>query len=564
MTVAPSVSTGQEPPELLRGHAGVLGLAAVRAHGVEAMFTLSGAHVFPFYDAAVRTTPPMPIVDTRHEQSAVFAAEATAKLTRRPGFAVVTAGPGVTNAITPVAQAQASGAALLVVGGRAPSGRWGTGALQEMDHPPLLAPVTKLATTAQTPASVPQILDEALRVASMPHRGPVFVDVPMDVLYSEGEAAPPAAPLPTVLEPAESDIEAVADLLRAAARPVLVLGSDVWLDGADEAARLLAELAHVPVIPNGQGRGILPPGHPLLVPRARGTAFGEADLVVVIGTPLDFRLQYGVFGGRDGRPAAAVVHVTDAPGALAAHAELAGSAAGDLRVILEGLHDALLDAETSEGRQAWAGRLRAAHQAAIEGDAELLAADSGDGLHPASVYAALAETMTPRTIVIGDGGDFVSWAGRLLQPATPGRWLDPGPFGALGAGLGAAIGAKVAFPDDPVVLLLGDGAAGFSLAEVDTLVRHRLPVTVIVGNNGMWGLEKYPMRFLYGYDVAADLDRDSRYDVAAQAFGAAGETVRDPAGLAAALTAARDRDVPTVINALLDPAVAYPRSTTGV
>ncbi len=272
------------------GHGGNHAVAVARAHGIETMFTLSGAHVFPMYDAAVKGDQPMRLVDVRHEQTAVFAAEATAKLTRRPGLAVLTAGPGVTNGISAVTSAWFNGSPLLVVGGRAPAYRWGTGSLQELDHPPLLAPVTKRAATVGNVEQIATEVDDALRLASAPHRGPVFLDVPMDQLFSRTEVELPGEPGRDRQEPDADAVTSIAGLLASAQRPVLVIGSDVWSDGAEGAALRLAETAGVPVITNGMGRGILPAGHPLLVTRARSVAFGQADLVVVAGAPLDFRL----------------------------------------------------------------------------------------------------------------------------------------------------------------------------------------------------------------------------------------------------------------------------------
>ena len=548
---------------MLEGHAGEHARAVFANHGIKTMWTLSGAHVFPLYDAAVKADPAMRLVDTRHEQTAVFGAEATAKLTRRPGLAVVTAGPGVTNAVSGIAQAYFNGVPLLTVGGRAPLFRWGTGALQELDHPPLLEPITKLSATAWKAVDVAGALDDALRLADASHRGPVFVDVPMDELYSRAEVAIPPAVERERIAPDPDDLTRVAALLTDSERPVLVLGSDVWLDGAEEAARRFAEETRLPVITNGMGRGILPRGHGQLATRARSAAFKGADLVLVAGTPLDFRLGFGVFGGGGQGGGARVVHLADSPGQLAGHVELAASAAGDLTL----LFDALLAAVMQELRRPdlgpWAESLRTAAAAAVERDAPLLAADT-DLIHPARVYGELLPLLEDDAVVIGDGGDFVSWAGKFVEPGRPGCWLDPGPYGCLGAGAGAAAAARIARPSSQVVLLYGDGAAGMSLLDIDTLVRHELPAVIVVGNNGAWGLEKHPMRFLYGYDVAADLRADTGYDAIVRALGGAGETVTRPDQIGPALRRAFESDVPYLVNVVCDPEVAYPRSTTGV
>jgi acetolactate synthase-1/2/3 large subunit len=564
----------QEKQEPAR-HGGAHAVAAARRHGVRTMFTLSGGHVFPLYDGAVKASPPMRLVDVRHEQTAVFAAEATARLTRAPGFAVVTAGPGVTNAVSAVTTAWFNGSPVVVLGGRAPDYRWGSGGLQELDHPPLLAPVTKRAWTEHQAGAVGAAVDEAFRLAAAAHPGPVFLDMAMEALFGDG-GEPPAAPSGDAQRtpagtPAPAGVAAIAGLLARASRPVLVLGSDVWLSGAETAARDAACELRLPVVANGQGRGVLPAGHELLVTRARPVAFGEADLVLVVGTPLDFRLGYGEFGGRNGAPPAQVVHVADSPGRLATHRALAASAAGDLAAFFTALAAAAPAAMRHAGGAAdgpaWAGtwlpRLAAAARDAIAADQELLNSDA-DPVHPMRVYGELARVLDDDAVVIGDGGDFVSYAGKYLEPRRPGGWLDPGPYGCLGTGLGYAIAARVARPSAQVVLLLGDGAAGFSLMDVDTLVRHRLPVVMVCGNNGIWALEKYPMRALYGYDVVADLQPGCRYDEVARALGGAGETVTRPGDIGPALRRAFDSGVPYLVNVLTDPAVAYPRSTTGV
>jgi acetolactate synthase-1/2/3 large subunit len=551
------------PPTTREGHGGELAVAVAREHGVDTIYTLSGAHVFPMYDAAVKGDPPLRLIDVRHEPTAVFAAEATGKLTRTPGLAVLTAGPGVTNGISAITQAHFTGSPLVVVGGRAPTQRWGSGSLQELDQPPIVSTVTKLAETIFDVRSIPERMDAALTAARTPHCGPVFLDVPMDQLFSRAEVTMPGPPSIEVVEPDPEQVSAVSALLRVAERPILVLGTDVWIDGAEDAAlRFVDELA-IPVVTNGMGRGIVPAGHRLLVTKARSVAFGQADLVVVVGTPLDFRLGYGSFGGKEGAPAARVVHLADSPAQLAQHTELAAGVAGDLGLVLDEIRAAFLTASRHGDWSDWTSRLVDAAAASAAKDADLLAADT-DPIHPARIYGELLPLLADDAVVIGDGGDFVSFAGKFIEPSRPGGWLDPGPYGCLGAGLGAAIAARVTRPSSQVVLLLGDGAAGMSLMDVDTLARHKLPVVMIVGNNSCWGLEKHPMRFLYGYDVATDLAPETPYDEVAKALGADGETVRKPGDIADALGRAFASDLPYLVNVLTDPEAAYPRTTTGV
>jgi thiamine pyrophosphate-dependent acetolactate synthase large subunit-like protein len=545
-----------------QGHAGELAVAVARAHGVETLFTLSGAHVFPMYDGAVTAEPPMRILDVRHEQTAAFAAEATGKLTRVPGLAVLTAGPGVTNGISAIAQAQFAGSPMVVVGGRAPQNRWGSGSLQELDQPPIVASITKSARTIATAAEVTAGFDEAFRLAGSSHRGPVFVDVPMDEFFNQASAVVPTGGRGRGAEPDGDALERIGHLLADAQRPVLVLGTDVWADGAELAALELVESVGIPTITNGMGRGIVPGGHPLLVTKARGPALNGADVVVVVGTPLDFRLGYGVFGGKDGTQPARVVHVADSPGQVSQHAALADSVWGDLSSVLRGLA-ASLDGTDVSAWKSWVEDLQAAAREAAARDAELLAAEA-DPIHPARIYGELLPRLADDSVVIGDGGDFVSFAGKYVEPRRPGGWLDPGPYGCLGAGLGASIAARLARPSAQVVLLLGDGAAGFSLMDVDTLVRHDLPVVMVMGNNSAWGLEKGPMQMIYGYDVAADLAHRTRYDEVAKALGGAGETVTDPGEIGPALDRAFAADAPYLVNVITDVDAAYPRTTFGV
>jgi Thiamine pyrophosphate-requiring enzymes [acetolactate synthase, pyruvate dehydrogenase (cytochrome), glyoxylate carboligase, phosphonopyruvate decarboxylase] len=534
----------------VEGHGGQLALAALKPFGVTEMFTLSGGHVFPLYDAA--RSGGVKIIDVRHEQSAVFAAEAVAKLQRRPGLAVLTAGPGVTNGVSGITSAYFNGSPVIVLGGRAPLFRWGAGSLQEIDHVPLVAPVTKHAATVMATADVAGALREAAMTALRPHRGPVFLDFPLDVIYDKAAATVSTVSTVESIEPDPGEVAKAAALLAAAQRPVIIAGSDVYAGDAIAALREAAEALQIPVFTNGMGRGCLPPGHPLAFTKARRAALKGADAVAVVGTPLDFRLNFGDFGE------ATVVHIVDAPSQRATHVTPAVSPVGDLRVILSALAD---HRGVRADHKDWIDQLRQVEDAARAAEVAELEADT-DPIKPSRVYGELRKILDPDAVTIGDGGDFVSYAGRYLEPAQPGTWLDPGPYGCLGTGMGYAIGARLTYPDRQICVLLGDGAAGFSLMDVETLVRHKLPVVMVVGNNGIWGLEKHPMQALYGYDVAADLQPGLRYDAVVEALGGAGETVSKPADLAPALRRAFDASVPYLVNVLTDPADQYPRSSS--
>ncbi|MGI9018251.1 MAG: acetolactate synthase [Euzebya sp.] len=535
---------------------GALAMHALKAAGIEHLFTLSGGHIFPLYDGCRQTG--VTLWDFRHEQSATFAAEGLAKLTRRPQVAALTAGPGVTNGISAVASARFGGSPILVIGGRAPASTWGTGSLQEIDHVSFMGPLTKHATTVMTPDEVAPVVAEALRIAGSSHRGPTFVDIPMDVVFSPAATST----LPTVTGPDrhDHDPDQVADIARrlaAATAPVLIGGTDVWLDGAVEEFRDLAQATGAAVIQNGMGRGCLPADHPQVLSRARGAAFNGADLVVVIGTPLDFRLGFGRFGDAD------VVHIADHPDQISTHANPVATAAGTLGPLLAALTQQAggPTGDLAAGRRDRLAKLRASEEAKQAEDAQLLNAE-GDRIHPARVYGALDEVLDRDAVVIGDGGDFVSYAGRYVKSYLPGHWLDPGPYGCLGTGMGYSAAARIAHPDAQVVLMLGDGAAGFSLMDVESLVRQNLPVVMVCGNNGIWALEKYPMQQMYGgWDVAADLQPELRYDQVVQAMNGAGEVVTQASDIAKAITRGFEAGVPYMVNVMTDPGVAYPRST---
>ena len=528
-------------------HGGRAVSGALKALGVENVFTLTGGHIFPIFDGCKEDG--IRLVDTRHEQTAAFAAEGWARLTRKLGVCAITAGPGVTNAMSSLAQASFNGASVLALAGRAPSFRWGQGSLQEMDHPPFVDPIAPAHTVQSTDEVAAEVIAAALAALGAP-RGPRFLDMPLDVLFNMTAAALPDIAAPARVQPDPSDIETIAGLLTRAEKPAIVAGSGVYLDGAEGALRELAEAGAIPVFMNGQGRGCLPADHPLAFSRARSKALKEADLVIVAGTPLDFRLGFGDFAQ------AKVVHVDTHPDQIAGHVDLAGSAAGEIASTFSGIAAAL---DAGARTKAWIEELEEAEEAKRQGAVAELASSAAP-IHPMRIYGELDQILERDAIVIGDGGDFVSYAGREIRSYEPGSWLDPGPFGCLGVGPGYAMAARLAHPERQVCVLFGDGALGFSGMELETLVRLDLPVVCIVGNNGIWGLEKHPMRAIYGYDIVADLRPEIRYDKMMEAFGGRGEMVTDPDEVGPAVRRAFDSGAPSLVNVITDPAVAYPRS----
>ena len=533
----------------VEGHAGEQAVAAMLSFGTDVMFTLNGGHIWPLYDAA--RNQGMRVVDVRHEQTATFAAEAYAKLTRRPGFAALTAGPGITNGVSAITTAHFNGSPVVVLGGRAPQGRWGSGSLQEMDHVPVVQSITKSAYTVTDAAKAGEMVHAAARLSLTPHRGPTFLDFPLDVF------GPSAGELPDVddsvgkgIAPNGDDVATVAALIAMAERPAFIVGSDVYWDGAWNELREAVEHLRVPCFFNGLGRGTLPASHELTFLRTRTLLKRRADLVVVVGTPLDFRLGFGRFGK------ATVAHIVDSDAQRAAHVSVP-TAAGDISSILRAFANYT---GSRRGHDEWIDELRAAERAVVADDAALLSDDSSP-IKPSRIYGELANRLADDAVIICDGGDFASYAGKFVEVQQPGCWLDTGPYGCLGNGLGYATAARVVRPSSQVVVLLGDGAAGFSLMDADTLVRHGLPVVMVVGNNGMWGLEKHPMQSIYGWDMACDLQPACRYDEVVRALGGAGEMVTDPRHIGAALDRGFASGVPYLVNVVTDPADQYPRSS---
>jgi acetolactate synthase-1/2/3 large subunit len=537
---------------------GELVARVLKQAGVGHVFTLCGGHILPIYDGCLNEG--IRVIDTRHEQAAAHAADAYARLTRNIGVALVTAGPGVTDAVTGVANAFSARSPVVLIGGAAPLGLRGLGALQEMEQVALLRPITKGSWSVAETRQIPEVLTTAIRTALTGRPGPVFVEIPVDLLMNriEDRLAPiPVGAVHRTPAPADPDtVVRLAHLLARAQRPLMIAGGGVWWDDAAKSVAAFAESAGVPVFMNGAGRGCLAGDHPLAFAQARGWALANADFVLVLGTPLDFRLGYG-------RPPTfaddAVVAMIDCdPSELGRNRPLEIGLAAHIGRTVEQLVDVApsdLPARWEEWRRRVADKER-------EGRERMEAECAADQV-PVAHYrwaAEIARVITPDTIVVGDGGDVVSCASKVVPLARPGQWLDPGPFGCLGVGPSFAIAAKLLHPGQRVLLIAGDGAFGLNGMEMETAVRFGLPITCIVGNDGGWGQIRNPQLSFFGdaRAVATSLPT-TRYDLMVQALGGRGVLVTDPREIAPALERALTSDDVWCINVLLDPA-AYRRT----
>ncbi len=523
-------------------HGGRLVAQALKRHGTTHLFTLCGGHIQAIYDGCLDEG--IRVVDVRHEQTAGHAADGYARVTGRPGVCAVTAGPGVTDVVTAMANAQRAGVPLICIGGAGPKQLCDMGSLQDMDHLTLMRSVSKWAVQVPSTARIAEYMDSAFRIAMANVPGPVFLEMPLDLLmnFHEDTDLPATRAMATPPRPAADprSLTATAELLTAAKKPVILVGTQIrWSPVKDELVAFANALG-APMYLNGMARGGLPASHPLLFSRSRRYALANADLVVVLGTPFDFRLDYGrAFGG------AKLVQV-DLDGA-----ELGRNRAVDVAIHADsGLFlEALAKGSREPARlTGWVAEVRAdedKRQSKMQ--AEILSNDSPP--NPLRVCAELGKRLGKRDILIGDGGDFVATAANVIKLEWPQLWMDPGPLGTLGVGPGYAMAAALARPDARTVLVYGDGSFGLHGIEFEAMARQKIPVVSVIGNDAGWTQIRRGQVELYGEQraVATALDY-TRYDKIVEACGGFGAWVEKIEDLGPALDEAFACGRPACVN----------------
>jgi acetolactate synthase-1/2/3 large subunit len=536
-------------------HGGELVAHALAAAGVDVVFTLVGGHTTPAVDACHQLG--IRLVDVRHEEATTHMAHGYARATGLVGVALVTAGPGVTNAATGIANAWSGGSPVLLLAGGIPRPQVGRGALHEMDQVGFMRPITKASVSVTDVTRLPEAIACLLQEARSGRPGPVFAEVPSDVMRDEAPA-PSVWPVPEAPgrpQVSADELSAAVGLLDRAERPLVIVGSGVFWSAAGEQLRQLVEKIGAPVVVSHAARGIIPSAHPSNIVAARSLAMREADAVLVVGSRINFMLAYGQpprFA-----PEAPFVQIDIDPREIGRNRQIEIGLVGDARAVMAQLAEELQAREPG----AWLAKLRAAD---VEARAKLDTEAGTDAvpIHPLRLCRELARVLAPDAYVVVDGGDILSFARQAVPVSSPGCWLDSGSFGCLGYGIASACAAKIAFPDRPAVALLGDGALGLQAMELDTAARHGLPILVVVSNNGAWAIEAASQEMEFGRSVATKLEARP-YHLLAESLGCEGVEVASPAELRDML--ARPLGTrPRLVNVLTDPSVRSPDARRGL
>jgi acetolactate synthase-1/2/3 large subunit len=534
---------------------------ALKNEGVDTIFTLCGGHIIDIYDGCIDEG--IRIIDVRHEQVAAHAADGYARQTGRLGCVVTTAGPGCCNAVTGIATAFRSESPVLHIGGQGALTQHKMGSLQDLPHVDMMSPITKFAATVPSTERVADMVSMACREAFNGAPGPVFLEIPRDVLDREVDATKAVVPKPGHYRASTHslgdprDIERLADILVDSERPAILYGQQVWTARGHEEAIALLRGLDIPGYFNGGSRGLLPPGDPHHFDRTRSNAFADADVIVIVGTPFDFRMGYG----RRISNKLKLVQIDQDYRTVGKNRDIDLGLVGHPGAILGAVLQAAsgrLKQDKRQARQQWMKKLTDMEAAATEKLMPLFRSNNRP-IHPYRVAYELNEFLADNTVYIGDGGDVVTISAQAVRPRRPGQWMDPGALGSLGVGTGFAIAAGLAHPDKEVLCYYGDGSFGMTAFDMETANRFGVPYIAVVGNNSAMNQIRYGQIAKYGEQRGnvGNLLGDVPFGRFAEMLGGYGEEVHDPAEIAGALQRARESvrklKKSAVINIWVDP-----------
>jgi acetolactate synthase-1/2/3 large subunit len=532
-------------------HGGKLAARALKQAGVECIFTLSGGHIMAIYDGCLDEG--IRIIDVRHEQAAVHAADAWSRLNPgKIGCAVLTAGPGVTDGITGVANAWRANSPILVIGGQGPFNNQRRGSLQEMDHVAVMKPITKWADSCYDTKRIPDYIEMGIRHAVSGNPGPAFLEIPMDILSAEVEwdevRFPTIRTEPPIVMPPQNDIDEALEILAAAERPVMMVGTSVKWSNASAAVQKFIEAVHIPTFVNGMGRGTVKPGTTELLNRVRKEAITKCDVFVCAGVLLDFRLGYGATIP----PNAKIIQLDIENELIGTNRSADAAVVGNLAAAFDGMMVSIAGRASTPDYSAWRDTL-IAREAELE-QAFVAQLDSDEvPIDPLRLCREIRDFVAGKDVIlIGDGGDIVAQASKVLPVPAENCWMDPGPLGTLGVGMPFALAAQLAKPEKRVLIIYGDGAFGLNGFEYDTAVRFNLPIVGIVGVDAAWGQMVRPQADVYGVDriVATKLNY-TRYDKIVEAMGGHGEYCERPEEIGPALERAFASGKPALVNVVM-------------
>jgi len=552
-TATDTLAKKSRSDEVISG--GHLVAKALKNEGVDTIFTLCGGHIIDIYDGCLDEG--IRIIDVRHEQTAAHAADGYARQTGKLGCVVTTAGPGCTNAMTGIATAFRSESPVLHIGGQSSLTQHKMGSLQDLPHVEMMTPITKFAAGVMSTERVADMISMAARECFSGAYGPSYLEIPRDVLDKEIPVETATVPKPghyrasvkSIGDP--DDIKKLGDILMNSKSPAMLVGSQVFMSRGHQAAIDLARSLNIALYMNGASRGILPPGDPHYFNRTRSSAFKKADVIVIVGTPFDFRMGYGKRISND----ATLIHIDQDYRTVGKNRDITLGLAGDPGAILEAVHKVVSSNKKngSENRKSWLDELRSEEIERTEKLMPMFKSEESP-IHPYRLAWEINEFLTEDTIYIGDGGDIVTISAQAVQPRSPGNWMDPGALGSLGVGTGFAMAAGLANPDKEVVCLYGDGSFGMTVFDMETANRFGAPYIAIVGNNSHMNQIRYGQITKYGEERGNIGNKlgDVPFSGFAEMLGGYGAEIREPQEIQPALQKARESVKSTGISAVIN------------